>query len=93
MHYVIHHQNNTILLTSKYIDWLRNNNHKKLFYKNKIKFLWLVYSCSVTIRFIYHREMLNWRLRDVLVICLCVGGLVCGQHSERGPDGDWTQPV
>lgn len=24
---------------------------------------------------------------------LCVGGLVCGQHSERGPDGDWTQPV
>lgn len=93
MHYVIHHQNNTILLTSKYIDWLRNNNHKKLFYKNKIKFLWLVYSCSVTIRFIYHREMLNRRLRGVLVICLCVGGLVCGQHSERGPDGDWTQPV
>lgn len=90
MHYVIHHQNNTILLTSKYIDWLRNKNHKKLFYKNKIKFLWLVYSCSVTIRFIYRREMLNRRLRDVLVICLCVGGLVCGQHSERGPDGDWT---
>lgn len=67
--------------------------HKKLFYKNKIKFLWLVYSGSVTVRFIYHREMLNRRLRDVLVICLCVGGLVCGQHSERGPDGDWTQPV
>lgn len=48
----------------------RNNNHKKLFYKNKIKFLWLVYSGSVTVRFIYHREMLNRRLRDVLVICV-----------------------
>lgn len=47
----------------------------------------------MTVRFIYHREMLNRRLRDVLVICLCVGGPVCGQHSERGPDGDWTQPV
>lgn len=77
MHYVIHHQNNTILLTSKYIDWLRNNNHKKLF-----KFLWLVYSCSVTIRFIYHREMLNWRLRDVLVICVQAGLFVDNIQNE-----------
>lgn len=82
MHYVIHHQNNTILLTSKYIDWLRNNNHKKLFYINKIKFLWLVYSGSVTIRFIYHREMLNRRLRDVLVICVQAGLFVDNIQNE-----------
>lgn len=92
MHYVIHHQNNTILLTSKCIDWLRNNNHKKLFYKNKIKFFMvsLLWFCGNQV----HISQRNVKPAPQRCIGnLCVGGLVCGQHSERGPDGDWTQPV